>query len=72
MFVKPTETITLYSTRIEGKTRQADASEYFFTISDTPAAENIPDGMKAVYHPGWGDGVYYGEADKLQPYDPHS
>lgn len=72
MFYKANKKTEMRSTRASNKTRTANPGEYYFAISDTPAAEGIKDSEIALYHPSWGDGIYVGNKSDWEPYDPHN
>lgn len=72
MFYKANKKTELYSTRTSGKTKSANAGEYYFAISDTSASEGIKDSEIALYHPSWGDGIYVGNKLDWEPYDPYN
>jgi len=71
-FVKANKETYIYSMKNVDKERKIHKGEYYFHITTKNETKYLEPREIAVYHPSWGDGVYFGYEGDWNEFDPHA
>jgi len=71
-FVKANKETYVYSMNNVDKEKRIHKGEYYFHITSDRQTKYLDSREIAVYHPSWGDGIYFGYKGDWNEFDPHN
>jgi len=70
-FVKANKETYIYGMKNVDKERKIHKGEYYFHITSDTQTKYLDSREIAIYHPSWGDGVYFGYKGDWDEFNPH-